>query len=202
MPTKFHAPILARLPFPRPKDATLPRNEDGSGSNAHVTRKCRAVIDLLIEDLSLTQSAACERIGMDKAAFSRAIRRPHVQAYLREHCTRSIGGVTLIRATARLAKLIDAKSESVAADISTRIAEAGGVLVPREAHNPLPPGAGGPAIVFVFKHVQTPQIRPADAHVSTLNLQAVEVVGRSEPEHVLAKDEVERSKAVATPGAS
>ncbi len=180
----------------------MPRNEDGSGSNPHVTRKCREVIELLLEDTELSQSDACAKVGMDKSAFSRAIRRPNVQAYLRDRCTRSIAGVTLIRATARIAKLIDAKSESVAADISTRIAEAGGVLVSREAHNHLPPGAGGPAIVFILKHVAAPQIGAAGVHSPALESQATEIARVSEPAHYLVKEAGEPVGVLPAPGGS
>jgi hypothetical protein len=75
----------------------------------------------------VTQRDAAKLAGMSEFHLSRELRKPQIQAFIARKAAENISrGV--FRASHRLVELIDADSEHVAAKVSERLLEHGGIL--------------------------------------------------------------------------
>lgn len=164
----------------------MPRNADGSGSNPRVGKKTREAIAHLVNGTAKTQKQAAKLAGMTPTELSRALKKPHVQAYAVEAGKLHLQGFPALLAAARLTKLIGAKSEDVAARVATRIAEGAGVLPSREAATG-PIGGTGPVLAIVFKHVQPPGIGAPSVQVIDGTAQVVDRATLPAPIHYPAE---------------
>lgn len=145
-----------------------------------ISSKCAAAIGHLVEGRAKTQAQAARLAGMDPANFSRAVRRPAAQRFLLAAATKHLRGVPLALAVARLSKLVNAKSEDVAARVATRIAESAGAIGP----NAPPPTStgGGPVLQVVFKH-----FRPEDGSPLAPPVSLTAIPDRPQTEHEQGK---------------
>lgn len=134
----------------------MPRNRNGSGSDPRISQKLRDAIAALIEGRARTQGAAAQLAGMSGSQLSRALAKPHIQTFLLSQATRHLRGVPAALAVARLTQLVAARSEDVAARVSTAIAKSAGLIAP---DGPMSNGAAiapGPVLVVNFRHLQNP----------------------------------------------
>lgn len=135
----------------------MPRNNNGSGSNPRVEPKLRAALMALVEGRARTQTAAAKLAGMSAPQLSRALKKAHVQKFLLQEATRHLRGLPAVLAAARLAKLIDSKSDEVSARVATSIAENAGLIdrgTRGDRAGALP--GSGPILQVVFKHIGLP----------------------------------------------
>jgi len=78
----------------------------------------------------VTQREAASRAGISEFHLSRELRKPQIQAFIARRAAENIArGVW--RASTRMVELVDAESEHVAAKVSERLLEHGGILRPQ-----------------------------------------------------------------------
>jgi hypothetical protein len=94
--------------------------------------KIRHAVDLLASGQCKTQKAAAERSGLSEEHLSRSLKKSTIQAYLAKQAAENISRGVL-RASARYVELIEAQSEHVAARVSERFLEHGGIIKPQQS---------------------------------------------------------------------
>lgn len=97
-----------------------------------ISPKIRKAISLLTSGECRTQKAAAIQIGISEPYLSTQLNKAHIRVFIEQRCRENIVRGTL-RASNRIVELIDAKSEHVAAEVSTRILESEGILRSNEA---------------------------------------------------------------------
>lgn len=95
-----------------------------------IPRKVRHGCELIASGECKTVTAAAERCGLSREHLSKMMARPHIQAFVARKASENISRGVL-RASSRLVELIDAESEHVAAKVSERLLEHGGILKPQ-----------------------------------------------------------------------
>ena len=102
-----------------------------NGKPKRVTAAMRKVITLLLDGECRTVKAAGARAGLTPEYLSRALRKPHIRAYLDERTRASLDeGKTI--AAARLRELIHAKSEHVSFDAAKHTLAINGIAPPSD----------------------------------------------------------------------
>lgn len=92
-----------------------------------ISKRLADAVRLIASGECKTIKAAAERVGMHHGHLCEALKKPHVEAFAARQAAANISrGV--IRASARFVELIDADSEHVAAKVSERLLEHGGIL--------------------------------------------------------------------------
>lgn len=91
----------------------------------------KEAINLLATGECKTQKAAAARVGVSDAYLCTQLKKPHIQAFLAQQAAGNISRGVL-RASARYVQLIDAESEHVAARVSERFLEHGGIIKPQQ----------------------------------------------------------------------
>lgn len=95
-----------------------------------VPPKIKRACELMASGECKTVTAAAERVGVSREWLSKMLQRSHIQAFVARKAAENIQrGV--FRASARFVELIDAESEHVAAKVSERFLEQGGILRPQ-----------------------------------------------------------------------
>lgn len=135
----------------------MPRNPDGSGSDPYLHPKTKAAIGYILSGQARTQREAARLAGMRESHLSRALHKPHVQAYAVEAARFHLRGFPAVAAAARLASLVDAKSEEVAHKVASRLTEAAGILDTREQVTAAGTIFNGPVMVVNFRHLRAPE---------------------------------------------
>jgi hypothetical protein len=92
-----------------------------------ISKRLRQAIVLLESGECKTQKAAAERAGLNDQYLSRALGQVEIQAFIARQRARNIARGTL-RASARIADLVDAQSEHVAMHASRLLLETSGDL--------------------------------------------------------------------------
>jgi hypothetical protein len=107
-------PSSVKAPSKRAREPRIPAN---------IKRAC----ELLASGECKTVTAAAERVGVSREWLSKLLQRSHVQAFAARKAAETIQrGV--FRAAGRFVELVDAESEHVAAKVSERLLEHGGIL--------------------------------------------------------------------------
>ena len=97
-----------------------------------IPTKIRQAVDLLASGECKTQKAAAARVCMSEEHLSRSLKKSTIQAYLAQRAAENISRGVL-RASARYVELIEAQSEHVAARVSERFLEHGGIIKPQQS---------------------------------------------------------------------
>lgn len=107
-----------------------PRMLDGrNGKPKRISKKMREAVSLILTGEVATMKAAAERTGLAPTYLRRALRLPHVGAYV-ETRTRETLSEGKMLATSRLISLIHAKSEHVSLDASVTTLGINGIAPP------------------------------------------------------------------------
>lgn len=166
------------------------------GSTPRVTAKVAAAIEHLLDGSARTQGEAADLAGISRETLCRSLKKPHVEAYVIERARRYLTGLPALRAAARLAQLIDAKSEDVASRVATRIAENAGVIRAHDVSHGAIAG-GGIAVIIDFGGGESVRIgaqlgAPA-VQSATDGAQTVEATASFEGERDLDKGAPDRN---------
>ncbi|HEX4410563.1 MAG TPA: hypothetical protein VH206_17465 [Xanthobacteraceae bacterium] len=94
----------------------------------------RNAIDEIVSGRAKTITAAAKKVGLSRERLSRALGEPHIAEHLRLKAARTVA-IASGRASARLTQLIDAKSEHVSLDASTRTLAIAGIKPTGDANN-------------------------------------------------------------------
>lgn len=100
--------------------------------NGRVSPRIAKAIRLLESGECRSQNAAAARANISASALSEALQKPHVQAFIARR-RRSNIAVASIRASHRIAELIDASSEHVSLDASKHVLAIEGVRPSEDA---------------------------------------------------------------------
>lgn len=96
-----------------------------------ISKRLRQAVELLASGKAKTQRDAAATVGMSEEHLCRSLRKSQIQAFMAQRAAENIArGV--FRASSRFVDLIDAESEHVAAKVSERLLEHGGLLRARE----------------------------------------------------------------------
>lgn len=107
-----------------------PRMLDGrNGKPKRISKKMREAVSLILTGEVTTMKAAAERIGLAPKYLRRALRLPHVGAYVETRTRETLSEGKLL-ATSRLISLIHAKSEHVSLDASVTTLGINGITPP------------------------------------------------------------------------
>lgn len=93
-----------------------------------VSARLSRVLTLLASGESKTQSDACAKAGMTQRALQKALKKPHVRAHLQSEIHQSLG-ITALRASRRIAELVEQDENKVAALRASTFALATGANV-------------------------------------------------------------------------
>jgi hypothetical protein len=80
-----------------------------------VPPKVREAITEIVEGRAKNITAAAKKVGLSRERLSRALSEPHIAEHLRQKAARAVA-IGAGRASARLVRLLDAKSEHVSLD--------------------------------------------------------------------------------------
>jgi hypothetical protein len=94
-----------------------------------VSKRIAEAVRLLLTGECKTHKAAAERVGMNYTHLCEALRKPHVRVFIERRTRETISDGTL-RASARLAELLDASSEHVSLDASKHMLALNGYQPP------------------------------------------------------------------------
>jgi hypothetical protein len=117
-------PVAPQTVAKPPKTARQPR----------ISKPLREAINLLANGTCKTQKAAAERAGLTEQHLSRMLNRAEIRAFVAQRSAENISRGVL-RASARYVELIDAESEHVAAKVSERFLEHGGIIKPQQGNS-------------------------------------------------------------------
>lgn len=110
---------------PAERSAVAPRRQ--TDKPKRIPPKIRKAVNLLETGECKTQRAAAQRIGVSDAYLCVQLKKPHVQAFIAQRRAENLARGTL-RASARIAGLVDADSEHVALHASRLLLETSGDL--------------------------------------------------------------------------
>lgn len=99
-----------------------------------ISKRLSDAIRLLARGECKTVKAASERVGMNYTHLCEALRKPAIEAFIAREAAGNISRGVL-RASARYVELIEADSEHVAARVSERFLEHGGIIKPQSGGN-------------------------------------------------------------------
>lgn len=106
----------------------------GLPKTLRLSKPLRQAIRLLSTGECKTQKAAAERVGLTEQHLSKMMNRADIGAYAAQQARENISRGVL-RASARFVELIDAESEHVAAKVSERFLEHGGIIKPQTGNS-------------------------------------------------------------------
>ena len=97
-----------------------------NGKPKRITPKVRKAVRLLLDGSCRTLKAAAEQVGVSAEYISRALRQPHVLAYVDEQARARLAAGKML-ATSRLLELIHATSEHVSFDAASHALAINGI---------------------------------------------------------------------------
>jgi hypothetical protein len=114
-----------------PQAATVPAKRE---KKARIPKRIAEAVRLLASGECKSIKAASERVQMNYTHLCEALKKPHVEAFTAKQAAENISRGVL-RASARYVELIEAQSEHVAARVSERFLEHGGIIKPQAGGN-------------------------------------------------------------------
>jgi hypothetical protein len=102
-------------------------------AKVRIPKRISQAIDLLATGEVKYQKDAAERVGLTAEHLSRMLAKPHVRGVMHARATENLARATL-RASARVAELMDASSEHVSLDASKHVLAIGGIRPPDTSH--------------------------------------------------------------------
>lgn len=131
--------------------------QEKKGKKGHISSRMKRAIDALVTGEARTQNEAADLAGLARSHLCRWLNKPHIQAFYNRRTRETIGRAQM-RAAARTVQLIDAMSEHVSLDASSRVLAIAGIA---------PPQSGGtnvniinnvaPGYVIKLASVETPR---------------------------------------------
>lgn len=107
--------------------------EEGGGKR-RISRRLSHAIDLLISGKAATQAAAAEQAGLTREHFNRALKEPHVRAFVTRRTSEMLVGL-VPKALATLARTLDSGNSQAALNASLVILKQFGVIAPEGGPN-------------------------------------------------------------------
>src|SRR4051794_13130761 len=98
----------------------------GGGKPKPVSPRIAEVVRLLVTGACTTQKAAAERTGLHPNHVSRALKEPHVRAFMEAQAREAVTTGTM-RASARLVELLDSSSEHVSFEATKHVLGIAGI---------------------------------------------------------------------------
>jgi hypothetical protein len=120
LPQPHHAAIVSRMTAAAL--ATTPDSTAAAPASKppRIPKRVRHACDLIASGECTTIKAAAERVKLSREHLSRMISKPHVQVFMQREARRTIA-LGVMRASHRVVELMDASSEHVSLDASTKV---------------------------------------------------------------------------------